>query len=769
MNMNTSYYFNTPAKAFEEAFPLGNGKTGAMVYGGTREERISLNSDTVWSGHYERSLPPKGAAENWVESQVQAAKGNHQKVEDLLLKGFIQDYTQKYLPVGNLNLRFNHEQVENYRRLLDMENGVCEITYIHNNKNYKRTCFVSAQKDCIVINISCSEPGSISLQASMETSLWCLENHTEDDLLELYSMCPYDYERAGSLSKPRYLYSQKEGDSVRCSVYMKPIVKKGTCCAKDGKIEISSADEVTLYVVIRNSFIDAYSAPVRECRQWAKQDVLACGAYEEIRAEHEKNFSKLFGRVKLSISRERVDMDQAERLKKFDGSDKGLYELYFHFGRYLMISGSMPGSKAMNLSGIWNEQINPIWSSNYTVNINTQMTYWPTFSCNLAECFEPFINLVREMVPSGRCTAQDYHDARGFVCHHNTDLWAHTAPVGVRYPTPSVYSPWPLGSAWLAEQLFDSYEYTLDKKGLEEIYPIMKEAAEFYLDVLVEENGKLIMTPSNSPENFFMVDGKRYGLTKYTAASQSMIEELFRHVIEASYILEIDEEFRSQVEKAHDKLQLLEIGSDGRLMEWDQEYEEWEKEHRHISHLYALYPGTLVSIDEMPELAEACKKTLIARGDEGTGWCMGWKISSWAFLRDGDHAEKILRKQLKYVEPASHGEGGTYPNLFDACPPFSIDGNLGATAGIANMLLQSKRGHLHLLPALPTDWSEGSFQGLIAKGNITVSAWWENGKVYRMILCSETDQKITACINDKVETILLMAKEPLEWGGNSYA
>lgn len=765
--MNTSYYFDEPAQTFEEAFPLGNGKTGAMVYGGIRKERISLNSDTVWSGHYERILPPEGAYENWIESQKQAAEGNYQRVNDLLTQGFNQDNTQKYMPVGNLNIQFDHDVVENYRRTLDLERGIAEITYTYDNRAYKRTCFVSAKQDCIVVHISCSEPESVSLQASMETPLWLLENKAEDDLLELYGMCPYDYERGGNLDRPRYLYSQKEGDSVRYSVCVRPVVKNGTCRAGDGKIWITNADEVTLFVAIRTSFIDSYSAPVGECRQWAKRDAISCGAFEKVRVEHEKSFSELFRRVKFSISRDETDMDHKERMKRFDGSDKGLYELLFHFGRYLMISGSMPGSRAMNLQGIWNESIHAPWSSNYTVNINTEMNYWPTFTCNLAECFEPFVTLVKDMVPSGRCTAQDYYHAKGFVCHHNIDLWSHTTPVGVRAGSgASNYSPWPMASAWLAEQLFDGYEYTLNKEYLKDIYPVMKEAAEFYLDVLVEENGKLILTPSSSPENRFMVDGKSYALAKYTAMSQALIEELFRHVIEASKILKKDAEFRSQVEEAHDKLQMPEIGCDGRLLEWDQGYEETERQHRHVSHLYALYPGTLISKDETPQLAEACRKTLLARGDDGTGWSLGWKISFWAFLQDGDHAEKLIKRQLRYVEPAtdlnySNG-GGTYPNLFDAHPPFQIDGNFGTTAGIANMLLQSRRGHLHLLPALPTGWSEGSFEGLVAMGNVTVSAWWKDGKVYRMILCSGTDQKITVRVNGRTDTILVTAKKPLE-------
>ena len=764
--MNTSYYFKEPAKVFEEAFPMGNGKTGIMVYGGTQKERISLNSDTVWSGHYERILPPEGAYENWIEARKQAVEGNHQKVNDLLTKGFVQDYTQKYLPVGNLNLEFGHEQVDHYKRKLDLEKGIAEITYTYNKKTYKRTCFVSEKQDCIVVHISCSEPGSVTLAASLETPLWLLENKAEDDLLELYGMCPSDYER-GKLPDERYLYSQKEGDSVRYSVCLKPVVKNGTCQAMDGALQIADADEVTLFVAIRTSFVDSYSAPVKECRQRAKADVVSCGSFEDVRAEHETRFAELFRRVKLSLSTVEPDIDHKERMKNFDGSDKGLYELMFHFGRYLMISGSMPGSRAMNLQGIWNELIMPPWSSNYTVNINTEMNYWPTFTCNLAECFEPFASLVKEMVPSGRCTAQDYYHAKGFVCHHNTDLWSHTAPVGVRNPNPASFSPWPLASAWLAEQLFDGYEYTLDKEYLEEIYPVMKAAAEFYLDVMVEDNGKLILTPSSSPENRFVVDGKSYALAKYAAMSQSMIEELFRHVMEASRIMETDEVFRKQVEEAHDKLQMPEIGSDGRLLEWDQEYEEAEKLHRHVSHLYALYPGTSISIDETPELAEACRQTLLARGDDGTGWSLGWKISFWAFLQDGDHAEKLIKRQLRYVDPDAEmnysNGGGTYPNLFDAHPPFQIDGNFGTSAGIANMLLQSKRGLLHLLPALPTSWSEGSFEGLVAKGNVTVSAWWKDGKVYRMILCSETDQEVAVRVNGKTEKIMLTAKEPLEF------
>ncbi len=468
--------------------------------------------------------------------------------------------------------------------------------------------------------------------------------------------------------------------------------------------------------------------------------------------------------MELSLNAEKTEIPLRKRLENFDGTDKGLYELIFNFGRYLVIASSRQGTQATNLQGIWNEEWVPAWSSNYTLNINTQMNYWPVLSCNLKECFMPLIDLVSKISLTGKEIAKEFYNAEGFVCHHSTDIWGHANPVGQNERGNSVYTCWNMASGWLACQMFDYYEYTEDEKLLcDKLLPIMIEAAKFYLDIMeVDEDGYYIITPSTSPENFFMVDGENYAVAKTTTMTMSIVRELFLRVIKACDILEVEDEILYKIHNVLPKLFPLQISKGGGMMEWDADYEEFDEHHRHISHLYSLFPGDGINTEEF---FEACRKTLNNRGMGGTGWSIGWKLNAWATLKDGEKALQVLKRQLHLVEATKEIDyqngGGTYPNLFDAHPPFQIDGNFGVVAGIANMLVQSRNGVIDILPALPKSWNRGYVKGLKVKGDIEVIIKWEDNCPVEVILTSKRDREVSIRMNDGDMTVKLKANVPL--------
>lgn len=739
--MENILLFCNQAEHFEEALPIGNGHMGALVYGKTNTEKISLNHDTLWSGTKEKRPVPENAPEIFKEIQRLILDKKYIEARELS-KNFTSYNTASYLPFGNLLIEFGNKEVTNYRRFLDMESGIACTEYIADSVSHTHEVFASYPHSLVAIKIKTSEKTDFSID--FEHKLKITDSVLDKDTITFSGICPYsvvDFETG----KQGYNY-QKEDEVV--SFTHSITVKTDGMLTFDKKFSIKNSTETIIFVTIDTS----------ECKAERK-----ITDYGKIKTQHIKDFSSLYNKASISLYEKENKLPLDERIKSFDGTDFGLYELLFNFGRYLLISSSREGSEATNLQGIWNEELIAPWRSNYTVNINTEMNYWPVHMANLSSCFEPFISLMKKMQSSGRETAKDYYNAKGFVCHHNTDFFGHTNPVGKGNQWSFIFSFWNMSSGWMAGQLFDEYEYTLDEEKLRDvIYPIMKESADFYIDIMhKDENGKYMVCPSTSPENTFVIDGETVASDKTTMMSVAILFDLFSKLIKVCEILGIDNNYKEYL----DNLYIPSVLPDGRLAEWTEDFKESDKEHRHISHLFGLHPGTMITVDETPELAKACENSLNVRGDVGTGWSLAWKVNMWARFKDGNRALKILERQLKYVSPSAEIDytdgGGTYPNLFDAHPPFQIDGNFGTLSGITEMMLYSRMGYMEILPALPDKFKNGYIKGIKAKGNITVDIFWKNNQATKLSLISPFSQKVTVKVNNEEKIVSLKADKIL--------
>jgi len=741
---NPSYilWYEQPAEEWEQALPVGNGRLGAMIFGKYDEERIQINEETYWSGGpYTTTV--KGGYKILPEIQKYIFSGEPLKAHKLFgryLMGYPVEQ-QKYQSTANLHIFFNNEsEVTEYKRWLDLGTGIVHVSYKVDDVRYRREIFSSAPDQVIVVRLTADKPGSLNFRAQLRG----VRNMA-------HSNYGTDYFRMDGVGDDGLVVNGKSADylgiegKLRYRVQLRAVNEGGKIRVEGTELIVETADTVTLYIVTATNFVNYRDVSAnKDLRVENYLRNIEDKSFEQLKKASIDDYSSLFNRVSLRLPvTENSYLPTDKRMEGFENNpDPCLAALAYNFGRYVLISSSRPGTQPANLQGIWNEDMNPSWDSKYTTNINTEMNYWPVESGNLSECAEPLITMVKELTDQGSEVAREHYGAGGWVFHQNTDLWRVAAPMDG--PTWGTFTT---GGAWLTTHLWEHYLYTMDMEYLRDIYPTIKGSVEFFMDFLVEHpNGKWLVTnPSNSPENppdgpgykyfYDEVTGMYYFTTICYGSSIDMqlLTDLFGYYIKASNLLNLDHELSEKVKEARERLVKPMVGSNGSLQEWTEDYAQLEEKHRHFSHMYGLYPGNVISVKRTPELIDACKSVLEQRGDGGTGFSRGWKMALWARLYDGNRANKIFKGYIR--EQA-------YPQLFAKCyTPLQVDGTLGVTAGITEMLVHSHEGIIDLLPALPDEWDHGKFSGVCVRGGFTLSFSWENSRIIELEVLSKAGEK----------------------------
>lgn len=779
-NHRNKIWFTTPANAtvpdnpdgwvsdgeWLKALPVGNGSLGAMVFGDVNNERIQLNEMTLWSGSMDDSDNPE-APKYLDEIRKLLFEGKYKEATELTNKTQIAKGKGSgtgnaavndapfgcFQTLGDLRLDFGKsDPYQNYYRELDLIRGIALSKFTQDGIDFTREVFASHPDQAIVVRLTASKPKSISFLLGIDRPEK-FTTEAEADRLVMF----------GSLS------DGKGGEGMKYQALVTPVLDGGRIVKKRNALSIEKATSVTLIITAKTNYRQHYPDFVNPDYLQELESITekaSAKKYDDLKARHIQDFSSFMGRVNFRLGAGENSLPTDELMaKNFETkNEQALYPLYFQFGRYLLLSSSRPGGLPANLQGIWANKIQTPWNGDYHTDINVQMNYWPAEVTNLSETHLPLISLIGSLEEPGKKTAQIQYHMRGWVLHPITNVWGYTSP--------GESASWGMhigGSGWIAEHLWDHYDFTRDKAYLAQVYPMLKEASQFYLDWLVEDpkTGKLVSGPSPSPENSFVApDGSRAQISMGPKHDQQVILSLFGHTLDAAGILGIGQDgFLDSVSKAKANLAPSTVGSDGRLMEWAEEYEEVEPRHRHLSHLFAAYPGNQITVAKTPELAEAVKKSLDARGDGGVGWTFAWKIALWARLHEGDRALSILNTQLRPTADIGtkyDDGGGTYYNLFDAGPPFQIDGNFGVIAGMSELFLQSHEDFVELLPALPSAWQDGEMKGLVARGNFVIDMKWQDGALTDASVFSEKGGKCTVKYRSKMIEVDLKPGQKVE-------